>query len=241
MYSTYFGGNNEEIGNGIAIDSAGNAYITGVSDSNNMPTTPGAFRTAAPGNIDAFVTKFNSTGSALLYSTYLGGTNADEGRSIAVDSSGNAFVTGSTVSADFPTANPIQATLPGTFSTPFVTVLNPSGTSLIYSSFLGGTGGDVPWGIALDSSSNAYVSGSTNSVDFPTTAGALQTTAPPFANGFVTKISGITGISSGEDEAGGEDETDNRGHHDHRHACKNKGDESEEHDGEGRSRGSRDK
>jgi hypothetical protein len=102
VYSTYLGGNGVDQGRGIALDTAGNAYVTGYTCcSTNFPTTPGAFQ--PNGFYDAFVTKLNSTGSALVYSTYLGGSNDDVGMGIAVDTDGNAYVTGSTVSTDFPT------------------------------------------------------------------------------------------------------------------------------------------
>lgn len=223
VYSTYFGGNNEEIGNGIAIDSSGNAYITGVSDSNNLPTTTGAFQTTAPGNIDAFVAKLNASGSALVYSTYLGGSLADEARGIAVDSSGNAYVVGDTSSTNFPTANPVQATLAGSVDA-FVTALNPSGTSPLYSSYLGGSGGEIAFGIAVDASASVYVTGQTNSADFPTTPGAFQTSAQGFEDGFVTKIANIV-CTQKEDDDDRDDherhlERDDHQRHNDRHKAK---------------------
>jgi hypothetical protein len=198
VYSTYLGGSgsDEAFLSAIAVDSGGNAYITGLTNSVNFPTTPGAFQSADPGlgNYHAFVTKLNPAGSAPLYSTYLGGSSTDEGFSIAVDSAGNAFVTGFTISPNFPTsANAIQPA-PGGSGDAFVTVLNPKGAALVYSSYLGGSGGDEGLGIALDPSFNAYLTGFTNSPNFPTTPGAFQTTAPlPPGSGdaFVTKIGGF--------------------------------------------------
>jgi hypothetical protein len=193
VYSTYLGGTGDDEGIGIAVDSAGNAYLTGLTRLTNIPTTLGAFQTAAPSGGDAFVTKLNPTGSGLLYSTYLGGSDFDEGIGIAVDNLGNTYVTGYTLSTNFPTANAIQATLGGPFDA-FVTAANPLGSGLVYSSYLGGSGGDFGFGIALDAlpNPNAYVAGETGSTNFPTTSGAFQTTAQGGGDAFVTKIANIT-------------------------------------------------
>ena len=123
---------------------------------------------------------------SLSYSTYLGGSGFDVGEGIAVDSSGNAYVTGETASSDFPTTAGAFETTYGGGDDAFVTKLNGSGSALIYSTYLGGSGFDVGEGIAVDSSGNAYVTGGTNSSDFPTTAGAFQTTSA--LNGFVSKL-----------------------------------------------------
>ncbi len=188
LYSTYLGGSGDDRGQGIALDSSGHAYVTGQTLSSDFPTTPGAFQTTLGGSHDAFVTKLNSTGTNLLYSTYLGGSIPDYGNGIAVDTSGNAYVTGYTSSSDFPTT-------PGAFQTTytyvdaFVTKLNATGTGLLYSTYLGGSGGDLGWGIAVDTSGNAYVTGQTqSSTDFPTTAGAFQTTYGGREDVFVTKL-----------------------------------------------------
>ncbi len=123
------------------------------------------------------MTKLNPTGTALVYSTYLGGTGDDVGYGIAVDTAGNAYVTGNTGSTDFPTtAGAFQTTYGGGEFDAFVTKLNPTGTALVYSTYLGGTGDDYGYGIAVDTAGNAYVTGVTDSTDFPTTAGAFQTT-----------------------------------------------------------------
>ncbi len=144
----------------------------------DFPTTAGAFQTTyGGGSFDAFVTKLNPTGTALVYSTYLGGTSEDFGEGIAVDTAGNAYVTGSTTSTNFPTtAGAFQTTYGGGDYDAFVTKLNPTGTALVYSTYLGGTGLDEGSAIAVDTAGNAYVTGTTSSADFPTTAGALQTT-----------------------------------------------------------------
>jgi len=212
VYSTYLGGSGNglglgDYGNGVAVDSAGNAYVTGQTYSIDFPTVnplqPNNAR-AAPFSSNAFVTEINAAASALVYSTYLGGSgggsNGDSGKAIALDSAGNAYVTGRTSSTNFPTANALQANLGGPIgvgnTNAFVAKINPSGSTLVYSTFLGGSGdgdaggGDAGAGIAVDGAGNAYVTGSTYSVDFPT-ANALQANlgGPLFTiNAFVTKI-----------------------------------------------------
>src|SRR2546430_1144889 len=159
VYSTYLGGTNSDVGLGIAVDSLGQAYVTGETFSADFPTTAGAFQPSSPGGFsDAFVTKLNPAGAALVYSTYLGGTGDENGFGIAVDATGNAYVTGITFSPDFPTtAGAFQPSSPG--GDAFVTKLNPSGAALVYSTYLGGTGCDVAFAIAVDSFGNAYVTG----------------------------------------------------------------------------------
>jgi len=189
-YSTYLGGSGTENGLAIAVDDFGEAYVTGSTLSTDFPVTPGAFQTALAGAEDFFVTKLNDSGTGLIYSTYIGGSARDIGRSIAVDPSGHAYVTGSCFSGDYPTTP--GSFLPGPLSArahAVVTKLSPGGNALVYSTFLGGTGGDGAFGIAIDSQGNAYVAGQTDSPDFPTTAGAIQTSNPdevPLA--FVTKL-----------------------------------------------------
>ncbi|MBF0457876.1 MAG: SBBP repeat-containing protein [Nitrospirae bacterium] len=189
-YSTYLGGSNGtygDMGNSIAVDSSGNAYIAGITYSTDFPATTGAYQTAWKGTDKAFITKLNSTGTALVYSTLLGGSNADSGAGIAVDSSGNAYVTGSTLSADFPTTNgAYQTSLKGNYNV-FITKLNATGTALVYSTLLGGSTGDSGNAIAIDSSGSAYVTGSATSSDFPTTTGAFQT-AVLYYDVFITKL-----------------------------------------------------
>ena len=186
VYSTYLGGNDWDSGNAIAIDSAGNAYVVGSTSSSNFPTTANPIQSTYLGNGDAFLAKLDPTGSALVYSTYLGGSNADTAQGVAVDSDGNAFVTGSTESTDFPTAAPLQIGNDGS-SDAFVAKVNPSGTALIYSTYLGGSGGDYGRAIALDASGNAYITGYTFSKDFPT-QNALQSSSAGQADAFVTQL-----------------------------------------------------
>ncbi len=190
VYSTYLGGNNYDLGQGIAVDSSGNAYVTGITESTNFPTTAAAFQTTlGSSNGNAFVTKLNGSGTALVYSTYLGGGGYDQGTGIALDSAGNAYVTGQTLSTNFPTtAGAFQTTLGGTAGNAFVTNLNAPGTALIYSTYLGGSAGDTGFGIAMDRSGNAYVTGDTGSINFPTTTGAFQTTRGGNSDAFITKF-----------------------------------------------------
>ncbi len=189
VYSTYLGGSGEDDGYGIAVDSAGNAYVTGLTLSTDFPTI-NPLQPANGGGQDAFVTKINAAGSALVYSTYLGGSGNDAAKSIAVDSAGNAYVTGITLSTNFPTMNPLQSANNGGGGDAFVAQLNPTGSTLIYSTYLGGSGEDVGEGVTVDGSGNACVTGFTSSHDFPT-ENPLQPangTAGYSTTAFVTKI-----------------------------------------------------
>jgi hypothetical protein len=167
VYSTYLGGSGLDWGEGIAVDSSGDAYVTGYTYSTDFPTM-NPLQPNLGGGTDAFVAKINPVGSALVYSTYLGGSGYDEGYGIAVDSAGNAYVTGDTNSVDFPVVNPLKSTYAGGGGDAFVAKLNPSGSVLVYSTYLGGSGYDHCSGIAVDSAGKAYVTGYTNSTDFPT-------------------------------------------------------------------------
>ena len=186
-YSTYLGGIDFDPGNAIAVDASGNAYVTGNTSSFDFPTASPFQPAFGGGNSDAFVTKLNAAGNALVYSTFLGGSGVDQGQDIAVDASGNAYVTGDTTSTDFPTASPIQPAFAGGNSDAFVTKLNAAGNALVYSTYLGGSGEDLGRGIALDTARNAYVRGSTGSTDFPT-ASPIQPTNGGFFDVFVTKL-----------------------------------------------------
>jgi hypothetical protein len=222
-YSTYLGGSGNfpeipegDLATAIAADASGNAYVTGYTQSSDFPITSGAYQitnsaAAQYPHQNVFVSKLNPTGTALLYSTYLGGsdttlapyTGGDYATSIAIDSDGNAYIAGYTSSADFPTTpgafqavnyNQLSGVVPA--STGFITKLNASGTALVYSTYLGGHAqpthgiGERIYGIALDSANNAYVTGATPSSDFPVTAGAYQqaTAALNFTANFVSKL-----------------------------------------------------
>jgi hypothetical protein len=199
VYSTYLGGSGNDEGYGIVLDTAGNAYVTGSTQSTNFPITHGAWQTVCNGGSgcdtygDAFVTKLNPKRSALVYSTYLGGSGADYGLSIAVDGAGNAYVTGQTASTDFPTKDPFQPNYGGN-SDAFVSKLNPKGSALVYSTYLGGSEDEDGSAIAVDSAGNAYVTGQTYSTNFPVTPGAFQKACPrcgkyeQYHDAFVTKF-----------------------------------------------------
>jgi Beta-propeller repeat len=212
VYSTYLGGSDLDQGNGIAVDLAGNAYVTGFTGSTDFPTTAGAFQTTNDGQ-RAFVAKLNLTGSALVYSTYLGGSDGGEvGGGITVDTSGNAYVTGHTGAIDFPTVNPLQPTLNGGTDA-FISKLNPTGSALVYSTYFGGSGSDDAMGIAVDLAGNAYVTGTTSSTDFPT-VNAFQTVFGGTLDAFVAKLnatgsalvySTYLGGGSGGGSSGGSD------------------------------------
>ncbi|RMF92364.1 MAG: hypothetical protein D6734_12380, partial [Candidatus Schekmanbacteria bacterium] len=173
LFSTYFGGNNDDSGNDIAIDSKGNIYITGQTFSSDLPVsttiqTAKSGLSGASGTSDAFVAKLNSTGSAVEYLTYLGGSENDYANGIAIDSSGNAYIAGVTASTDFPVTSAFQSSSAGGTSDAFVAKINSSGTSLIYSTYLGGSDTDEANDIAVDSSGKAVLTGATISSDFPT-------------------------------------------------------------------------
>jgi Beta-propeller repeat len=195
VYATFMGGTTgDDAGRGIAVDTVGNAYVTGFTNSTDFPTTAGAFQTAPGGGNDAFVVKLDPTGATLLYGTYLGGNGSDVGLGIAVDGGGNAHVAGGTFSTNFPTtAGAVQPTATaGGSREAFVTKLNPLGSALEYSTFLGGTGDDVGNAIALSGTGVAYVTGTTASGTFPVTVGSVQTGFGGPAGGtdaFVTALS----------------------------------------------------
>lgn len=213
-YSSFLGGSGADSGQGIAVDASGNAYVTGSTESPDFPVPTGTtpYQATLSGSSDAFVTEVNFSGTALLYSTYLGGTQADTGQGIAVDSAGNAYVAGYTFSTDFPTMNPIQAANGGNADA-FVSEVNPTGSALLFSTYYGSSQQDRAFGIALDSTANIYVAGNTLSSDFPTTTGAFQPSSKYGGNGdaFLFKLnSGGASVSystliggSGVDQANG--------------------------------------
>ena len=190
LYATYFGGSDSDGGSGIAIDASGNAYVTGSTRSADFPTR-NAVQPNRGGDNDAFIVKLNPGGSAVVYATYLGGSGADDVSAIAVDSDGRAHVTGRTQSTNFPVVNALQPAKRGLSLVydAFVSTLEASGASLVYSTYLGGTGHDGGNGIAVDAAGNAYVAGNTASQDFPTLNARQPSYGGGVGDGFVAKIS----------------------------------------------------
>jgi hypothetical protein len=190
VYSTTISGSagNEEARD-IAVDATGNAFITGFAFSSNFPTTAGAFQTtkgSPNGTQDAFVAKLGPAGDAFVYSSFLGGSGGTSGNRIAIDASGNAFVTGFTQSSNFPTTAPSQGTFGGVRDA-FLTKVNPAGNVKVYSTYLGGTQSDTGNDVAVDASGNAYIVGVTTSTNFPVTAGTIQATNGGGSDGFWAK------------------------------------------------------
>jgi Beta-propeller repeat len=188
LFSTYLGGSTYDMGTAIAVDSTGRAYVAGDTQSADFPAI-GGFQTVIGGGFDAFVTKLNSNGT-YVYSTFLGGVANDHAGGIAVDSSGAAYIAGGTFSTHFPLVGAIQTTNHGGQDA-FIAKLSASGTTLVYSTYLGGSGAATPEeanGIAVDASGNAYVAGVANSADFPVTVGAFQVNFKGVSDAFVTKI-----------------------------------------------------
>jgi hypothetical protein len=193
IYSTLIGGNFSDFGNSIAIDLSGNAYITGYAGSFNYPTTSGAYQTTKfSGWFSVFVTKLNSTGSGLVYSTYIGGDFMDQGNSIAVDALGNAYITGYTLSSNYPTTPGAYQNTFGGIADAFITELNPTGNKLVYSTYIGQYDENQGNSIAIDALGNAFITGYTRSSNYPTTSGAYQTTyggsTSFWGDAFVTKL-----------------------------------------------------
>ncbi len=185
IYSTFIGGGLDDMGIDIAIDDIGNAYVTGYTNSTDFPTSD-PFQAVKGSMFDAFVLKLNAIGSTLIYSTFLGGSEDDIGYSIAIDESGNIYVTGYTFSVDFPTATPLQPETGGDYDA-FVLKLNAAGSMLIYSTYLGGSDSDFGLGIALGVDGYTYITGSTYSIDFPTTI-PLQSMNGGYYDAFILKL-----------------------------------------------------
>ncbi len=199
IYSTYRGGSLDDVATGVAVDSSGNAYVSGYTASTNFPVSSGAFQGVYGGGThNGFVTEIKAGGTQLGYSTFLGGIGDDYAYAAAVDSASDAYVTGATNSTNFPTLKAAQPNYAGGLCAPapntfpcydaFATKLNPTGSSLIFSTYFGGTGSDYGYAIALDSSANAYITGYTTSTNLPTTAGALQRVFGGTYDAFVAKF-----------------------------------------------------
>jgi hypothetical protein len=186
IYSTYLGGSGDEAASSIAVDATGDAYVTGYTSSTNFPTRNALHGVNPNTYLTAFVSKFNPSGSALVYSTYLGGSVYDTGTGIAVDRAGDAYVTGFTYSTNFPLQGPFHRNYAGNGDA-FVSKLNPAGTALFSSTYLGGNLYDAASGIAVDGAGNVYVTGRTNSPHFPT-KNPLQSANAGGYDAFVTKL-----------------------------------------------------
>ena len=190
-FSTFLGGSGTDAGNAIALDAAGNIYVAGSTTSTNFPIVHAA-QVSSAGKGDAFVAKIAGDGSQVVYATYLGGSGTDEALGIAVDGNASAYVTGQTQSVDFPAENPLQAQCALNSSNhclgeAFVAKLTPDGSSLVYSTYLGGSGGDSGNAIAVDAAGNAYLAGATSSQDFPVLS-PLQKQAKGTSQAFITKV-----------------------------------------------------
>jgi len=187
IYASYLGGVSDDEGLGIAVDGSGHSYVTGWTQSTDFPITADPYQGSLRGNSDVFVAKFNATGDGLVYATYLGGGSDDQGIGITVDGSGHCYVTGWTQSTDFPTENPFQNALGGEVDA-FLTKLNAAGNGLVYSTYLGGFGSDKGALISADGSGSCYVTGWTQSTDFPITADPYQGSLRGNTDAFVTKF-----------------------------------------------------
>jgi len=193
LYATFIGGNGIDQGLSIAVDDAGNAYVSGFTEGGSprpFPTTTGAYQSAyGGGTYDAFALKLNASGSGLVYSTFIGGPGSDRGLSLGIDASGNSYVAGST-DGGFPTTNrAMQRDYGGGTSDGFILKLNSNGTGLAYSTYIGGGLQDIVYGIAVDGSGRAYVAGETNSYDLPTTEGVFQPGLAGYTDTFAAKLS----------------------------------------------------
>jgi RHS repeat-associated protein len=198
VYSTYFGGFGSDIPTDLGVDGSGNAYFTGYTTSITLPTTTGAFQTTyGGGSQDAFVTKLNSTGTALSYSTFLGGSGAETGHDLVIASDGTVYLAGDTSSTNFGTTTGAAQTVLAGSDDVFVVRLNADGSARLYSTYLGGSGSDKGFGIALDGQGNIYLSGITaSSTNFPTTPGAFQTAyGGSTADAFFSLLAASTGTT----------------------------------------------
>jgi hypothetical protein len=186
-YSTFLGGSQDDFARGIAVHPLGSVYLVGTTFSGDFPLL-NAVQGTLSGTSDAFVANLSSAGNSLVYSTFLGGSAQEYGHAIAVDVAGAAFVAGQSVSTDFPSVSAVQATYGGGASDAFVSKLAPGGSSLQYSSYLGGSGADSALAIT-HSAGAAYVVGSTSSLNFPVSAGAAQPIYGGSGDGFLSRFS----------------------------------------------------
>jgi hypothetical protein len=194
VYSSYLGGSGVEgevlLGASMAVNGAGEALLTGTTQSSDFPVTVGAFQPSfGGGRYDAFVAKVSASGSALRYSSYLGGAGEDEGIHIVAGPGGSAWVVGYTASTNFPVASPLQPAYGGGATDGYVATVNPKGTALTFSSYWGGRGDDQAWGVATTPSGGVAVGGYTDSTNFTTTPGVVQPLFGGVDDCFVTTIS----------------------------------------------------
>ncbi|MFB3895313.1 MAG: SBBP repeat-containing protein [bacterium] len=229
VYSTFIGGRSDEYVYDLQVDTSGNAYICGYTSyyvtlangaemadfAYNFPVTPGAYDQSFNGIEDIYITKFNPSGSDLVFSTYLGGQNTEEAFSLALDIDNNVYVTGNTMSSDFPTTRQAFDTSynGGMYSgDAFISKFNATGSKLLYSTFLGGSSDDYGRGVVVDHDGKVYACGYTESTDFPVTAGAVDTTFVGYRDGYVSKIDlsipTITGVAYNDIDSDGKDAGD---------------------------------
>jgi RHS repeat-associated protein len=188
-FSALLGGSGTDQANAVAVDSQGGIYLTGFTSSSDFPTTLGVIQSSSGGGKDVFVSRLDATGTQLLFSTYVGGSQDDVGNGIGVDAGGNIFVDGVTSSPDFPTFNTLRNAVSGTHA--FVLKLNPTGTGLMFSTVLAGNGSEAAQALAVDPGGNAWVTGSTTSSNFPTTANARQTALAGVQNAFICQLNAV--------------------------------------------------
>jgi pimeloyl-ACP methyl ester carboxylesterase len=206
-YATFLGGSDDEGIDGLVVDATGAAYVVGSTSSSNFPTTAGAYDTSYNGSDDAFVAKLDSTGSGLVYATFLGGNNRDSGANVSIDGSGALYVTGETRSSNFPTTPGAYDRTHNGNNDAYAVKLNGAGSGLIYATFLGGSGDDRGHGLALDANQAVYLTGYTTSANFPTTTGAYD---PTFNGGagdaFVAKLNATASTLAYATFLGGNDD-----------------------------------
>ena len=188
IYSTFVGGNSEDKGSDIMLDSDNNAYIAGSTESADFPTSPDSYDTEYNGEGDVVVFKLDANGSSLAYSTYIGGSNHEDGIGMALDDEGNVYITGWTLSFDFPTTSEAYDKYFNGIQDIFVFKLNPDGSDLLYSTYIGGSNAEDGFDITIDNEGNAYITGWTLSFDFPTTIGAFDNTYNGNFDTFVVKL-----------------------------------------------------
>jgi hypothetical protein len=207
VYATFLGGSSEEHGRDIVVDSQGNVILIICVHSTDFPTTAGAYDTSHNGQVDVGVVKLNAAGNDLVYSTFVGGARWEIPFSVDLDSSGYAYIAGQTQTTAFPTTPGAYDNIYGGSSEAFVIKLNPTGSDLVYSTFLGGASSETAYSIAVDSWGDVYVTGMTSSSDFPTTPGAFDETLGQSGDVFVTKVNatGSDVVYSTFLGAGGED------------------------------------